>query len=152
MDADSLRDILAETIAEMSNEQTLELKNIVERAKEEVINAAQDCEITTSFGQMEESEARSNMKAEANEKKDKIRVDVQRICSAFQDDMKTMLEASKNGVTDVFKGRKEELKGKANESIGAYLAQLDKDLENKEQELAQYKEAIAEIDNIKQKL
>ena len=101
---------------------------------------------------MEESEARSNMKAEANEKKDKIRVDVQRICSAFQDDMKTMLEASKNGVTDVFKGRKEELKRKANESIGAYLAQLDKDLENKEQELAQYKEAIAEIDNIKQKL
>ena len=92
------------------------------------------------------------MKAEANEKKDKIRVDVQRICSAFQDDMKTMLEASKNGVTDVFKGRKEELKRKANESIGAYLAQLDKDLENKEQELAQYKEAIAEIDNIKQKL
>ena len=66
--------------------------------------------------------------------------------------MKTMLEASKNGVTDVFKGRKEELKGKANESIGAYLAQLDKDLENKEQELAQYKEAIAEIDKIKQKL
>ena len=152
VDADSLRDILAETIAEMSNEKTLELKNIVERAKEEVINAAQDCEITTSFGQMEESEARSNMKAEANEKKDKIRVDVQRICSAFQDDMKTMLEASKNGVTDVFKGRKEELKGKANESIGAYLAQLDKDLENKEQELAQYKEAIAEIDKIKQKL
>ena len=152
VDADSLRDILAETIAEMSNEKTLELKNIVERAKEEVINAAQDCEITTSFGSMEESEARSNMKAEANEKKDKIRVDVQRICSAFQDDMKTMLEASKNGVTDVFKGRKEELKGKANESIGAYLAQLDKDLENKEQELAQYKEAIAEIDKIKQKL
>ena len=152
VDADSLRDILAETIAEMSNEKTLELKNIVERAKEEVINAAQDCEITTSFGKMKESEARSNMKAEANEKKDKIRVDVQRICSAFQDDMKTMLEASKNGVTDVFKGRKEELKRKANESIGAYLAQLDKDLENKEQELAQYKEAIAEIDNIKQKL
>ena len=152
VDADSLRDILAETIAEMSNKKTLELKNIVERTKEEVINAAQDCEITTSFGKMEESEARSNMKAEANEKKDKIRVDVQRICSAFQDDMKTMLEASKNGVTDVFKGRKEELKGKANESIGAYLAQLDKDLENKEQELAQYKEAIAEIDNIKQKL
>ena len=152
VDADSLRDILAETIAEMSNEKTLEIKNIVERAKEEVINAAQDCEITTSFGSMEESEARSNMKAEANEKKDKIRVDVQRICSAFQDDMKTMLEASKNGVTDVFKGRKEELKRKANESIGAYLAQLDKDLENKEQELAQYKEAIAEIDNIKQKL
>ena len=152
VDADSLRDILAETIAEMSNKKTLELKNIVERAKEEVINAAQDCEITTSFGQMEESEARSNMKAEANEKKDKIRVDVQRICSAFQDDMKTMLEASKNGVTDVFKGRKEELKRKANESIGAYLAQLDKDLENKEQELAQYKEAIAEIDKIKQKL
>lgn len=80
---------------------------------------------------MEESEARSNMKTEANEKKDKIRVDVQRICSAFQDDMKTMLEASKNGVTDVFKGRKEELKRKANESIGAYLAQLDKDLEIK---------------------
>lgn len=152
VDADSLRDILAETIAEMSNKKTLELKNNVERAKEEVINAAQDCEITTSFGSMEESEARSNMKAEANEKKDKIRVDVQRICSAFQDDMKTMLEASKNGVTDVFKGRKEELKRKANESIGAYLAQLDKDLENKEQELAQYKEAIAEIDNIKQKL
>ena len=152
VDADSLRDILAETIAEMSNEKTLELKNIVERAKEEVINAAQDCEITTSFGRMEESEARSNMMAEANEKKNKIRVDVQRICSAFQDDMKTMLEASKNGVTDVFKGRKEELKGKANESIGAYLAQLDKDLENKEQELAQYKKAIAEIDNIKQKL
>ena len=44
------------------------------------------------------------------------------------------------------------MKGKANESIGAYLAQLDKDLENKEQELAQYKEAIAEIDKIKQKL
>ena len=152
VDADSLRDILAETIAEMSNKKTLELKNNVERAKEEVINAAQDCEITTSFGSMEESEARSNMKAEANEKKDKIRVDVQRICSAFQDDMKTMLEASKNGVTDVFKGRKEELKRKANESIGAYLAQLDKDLENKEQELAQYKEAIAEIDKIKQKL
>ena len=152
VDADSLRDILAETIAEMSNKKTLELKNNVESAKEEVINAAQDCEITTSFGSMEESEARSNMKAEANEKKDKIRVDVQRICSAFQDDMKTMLEASKNGVTDVFKGRKEELKRKANESIGAYLAQLDKDLENKEQELAQYKEAIAEIDNIKQKL
>lgn len=152
VDADSLRDILAETIAEMSNEKNLELKNIVERAKEEVINAAQDCEITTSFGSMEESEARSNMKTEANEKKDKIRVDVQRICSAFQDDMKTMLEASKNGVTDVFKGRKEELKRKANESIGAYLAQLDKDLENKEQELAQYKEAIAEIDKIKQKL
>ena len=152
VDADSLRDILAETIAEMSNKKTLELKNNVERAKEEVINAAQDYEITTSFGSMEESEARSNMKAEANEKKDKIRVDVQRICSAFQDDMKTMLEASKNGVTDVFKGRKEELKRKANESIGAYLAQLDKDLENKEQELAQYKEAIAEIDKIKQKL
>ena len=40
----------------------------------------------------------------------------------------------------------------SSESVKDYLAQLDKDLENKEQELAQYKEAIAEIDKIKQKL
>ena len=153
VDADSLRNILAETIAEMKNERTLDLKDKVESAKNRVIDVTQGCEIsTTSFGSMEESEARSKMKAEADEKKDEIRGKVQQICSAFQDDMKTMLEASKKAVTEVFKGRKEELKRRSSESVKDYLAQLDKDLENKEQELAQYKEAIAEIDKIKQKL
>ena len=101
---------------------------------------------------MDENEARSKMKAEADEKKDKVRGEVQRICESFQADLKTELEDSKKAVTEVFKGRKEELKRMSSESVKDYLAQLDKDLENKEQELAKYKEAIAEIDKIKQKL
>ena len=152
VDADSLRNILAETIASMTNARTLDLKDKVECAKKLVIDATQGCEISTSFGSMDENEARSKMKAEADEKKDKVRGEVQRICESFQADLKTELEDSKKAVTEVFKGRKEELKRMSSESVKDYLAQLDKDLENKEQELAQYKEAIAEIDKIKQKL
>lgn len=152
VDADSLRNILAEVIASMNNARTLDLKDIVENAKEQVIDAAQDCEITTSFGSMDEEEARSKMRAEADDKKEKLRQDVKRICSSFQDELKTKLEESKNAVTKVFTDRKDELISKSSESVKAYLDQLDNDLKNKEQELAQYKEAIAEIDNIKQKL
>lgn len=152
VDADSLRNILAEVIASMNNARTLDLKDIVENAKEQVIDAAQDCEITTSFGSMDEEEARSKMRADADDKKEKLRQDVKRICSSFQDELKTKLEESKNAVTKVFTDRKDELISKSSESVKAYLDQLDNDLKNKEQELAQYKEAIAEIDNIKQKL
>lgn len=152
VDADSLRNILAEVIASMNNARTLDQKDIVEIAKEQVIDAAQDCEITTSFGSMDEEEARSKMKAEADDKKEKLRQGVKRICGSFQDALKTKLEESKNAVTKVFTDRKDELISKSSESVKAYLDQLDNGLKNKEHELAQYKEVIAEIDNIKQKL
>lgn len=152
VDADSLRNILHEVIESMSNARTLDLKDIVRDAMGQIIDAAQDYEITTCFGSMEESEARSMMKEEADEMRNKIRTDTKRICSAFQDELKKKLEESKEDVVSIFTDRKEELKTKAGEGVDNYLAQLDKDLQNKEQELAQYKEAIAEIDKIKQKL
>ena len=152
VDADTLRNILSEVIASMNNARTLDLKDIFENAKEQVIGGAQDCEIRTILGSMSESEARSEMNAEADDKKNKIRQDVKRICVSFQDELRIELEASKNAVTKVFTDRKTELIRKSSESVETYLDQLDKDLKNKEKEIAQYKEAIAKINEIKKKL
>ncbi len=152
VDADSLRNILAEVIASMNNARTLDLKDIFENAKEQVIDTAQDCEIKTNFGSMKENEARSRMNTEAEYKKDKIRQDVMRICDSFKNELKIRLEESKNVATKVFTDRKTELIRKSSESVEAYLDQLDEDLKNKEQELSQYKEAIAKIDKIKKEL
>lgn len=152
VDADGLRNLLSEVIADMSNARTLDLKNIWTGARNQVIDAAQDCEITTSFGSVEESEVRAKMKEEAADKRKHIQQEVKRICGGFETELETKLENSKRDVISVFIQRKAELIRKANDGVEEYLAQLDKDLENKEQELAQYKEAIAEIDKIKQKL
>ena len=48
--------------------------------------------------------------------------------------------------------RKNELIDKATENINEYLKQLDSDLKSKEERLAQYKEAVNQIDKISKQL
>ncbi len=152
IDADSIRHILAEVIAKMDNARTLDLKNIIDRAKEQVVDASQDCEISTQFGSMEESQAREELRNRANEKRQEITDKVKRICNSLQSELEAKLYESKEAVVSVFTNRKNELVSKAGAEVDKYLAQLENDIKNKESELALYGEAIKQLNIIKSKL
>ena len=152
IDADSIRHILTEVIAKMDNVRTLDLKNIIDKAKEQVVNVSQDCDISTYFGSMDESEAREKLRIRANEKRREITDKVKRICNSFQSELETKLDESKVAVVSVFTNRKEELVSKASSEVDKYLVQLENDIKNKESELALYGEAIKQLDIIKSKL
>ena len=72
IDADSIRHILTEVIAKMDNVRTLDLKNIINKAIEQVVDVSQDCDISIHFGSMDESEARDKLRNRANEKRQEI--------------------------------------------------------------------------------
>lgn len=152
IDADSIRHILTEVIAKMDNVRTLDLKNIIDKAKEQVVDVSQDCDISIHFGSMDESEARDKLRNRANEKRQEITDKVKRICNSFQSELETKLDESKVAVVSVFTNRKEELVSKASSEVDKYLVQLENDIKNKESELALYGEAIKQLDIIKSKL
>lgn len=152
IDADSIRHILAEVIAKMDNARTLDLKNIIDRAKEQVVDASQDCEISTHLGSMEESQAREELRNRVNEKRQEITDKVKRICNSLQSELEAKLYESKEAVVSVFTNRKNELVSKAGAEVDKYLAQLENDIKNKESELALYGEAIKQLNIIKSKL
>ena len=152
IDADSIRHILTEVIAKMDNVRTLDLKNIINKAKEQVVDVSQDCDISIHFGSMDESEARDKLRNRANEKRQEITDKVKRICNSFQSELETKLDESKVAVVSVFTNRKEELVSKASSEVDKYLVQLENDIKNKESELALYGEAIKQLDIIKSKL
>ena len=152
IDADSIRHILTEVIAKMDNVRTLDLKNIIDKAKEQVVNVSQDCDISTYFGSMDESEAREKLRIRANDKRQEITDKVKRICNSLQSELETKLDESKVAVVSVFTNRKEELVSKASSEVDKYLVQLENDIKNKESELALYGEAIKQLDIIKSKL
>lgn len=152
IDADSIRLILTEVIAKMDNVRTLDLKNIINKAKEQVVDVSQDCDISTHFGSMDEKEASEKLKNRANEKRQEITDKVKRICNSLQSELETKLDESKVAVVSVFTNRKEELVSKASSEVDKYLVQLENDIKNKERELALYGEAIKQLDIIKSKL
>ena len=152
IDADSIRLILTEVIAKMDNVRTLDLKNIINKAKEQVVDVSQDCDISTHFGSMDEKEASEKLKNRANEKRQEITDKVKRICNSLQSELETKLDESKVAVVSVFTNRKEELVSKASSEVDKYLVQLENDIKNKESELALYGEAIKQLDIIKSKL
>ena len=152
IDADSIRHILTEVIAKMDNVRTLDLKNIINKAKEQVVDVLQDCDISTHFGSMDESEAREKLRIRANDKRQEITDKVKRICNSLQSELETKLDESKVAVVSVFTNRKEELVSKASSEVDKYLVQLENDIKNKESELALYGEAIKQLDIIKSKL
>jgi hypothetical protein len=150
--ADVLRAKLSEVIAKMDNARTLNLKNIVNKAVGQITDIAQDCVVETSFGSMDEGEARSKIRQSAEEQLNKVRGEVRRVCDGLNSEFETALEKSKDALADVFKSRKNELVDKATENINEYLKQLDSDLKSKEERLAQYKEAVNQIDKISKQL
>ena len=152
IDADSIRHILTEVIAKMDNVRTLDLKNIINKAKEQVVDVSQDCDISIHFGSMDESEAREKLRSRANDKRQEITDKVKRICNSLQSELETKLDESKVAVVSVFTNRKEELVSKASSEVDKYLVQLENDIKNKESELALYGEAIKQLDIIKSKL
>ena len=152
IDADSIRHILTEVIAKMDNVRTLDLKNIINKATEQVVDISQDCDISTHFGSMDESEAREKLRIMANDKRQEITDKVKRICDSLQSELETKLDESKVAVVSVFTNRKEELVSKASSEVDKYLVQLENDIKNKESELALYREAIKQLDLIKSKL
>ena len=152
IDADSIRHILTEVIAKMDNVRTLDLKNIINKATEQVVDISQDCDISTHFGSMDNNEASEKLKKRANDKRQEITDKVKRICNSLQSELETKLDESKVAVVSVFTNRKEELVSKASSEVDKYLVQLENDIKNKESELALYGEAIKQLDIIKSKL
>ena len=152
IDADSIRHILTEVIAKMDNVRTLDLKNIINKAEEQVVDVSQDCDISTHFGSMDNNEASEKLKKRANDKRQEITDKVKRICNSLQSELETKLDESKVAVVSVFTNRKEELVSKASSEVDKYLVQLENDIKNKESELALYGEAIKQLDIIKSKL
>ena len=152
IDADSIRHILTEVIAKMDNVRTLDLKNIINKAIEQVVDVSQDCDISTHVGSMDNNKAKKKKKNRANEKRQEITDKVKRICNSFQSELETKLDESKVAVVSVFTNRKEELVSKASSEVDKYLVQLENDIKNKESELALYGEAIKQLDIIKSKL
>lgn len=152
IDADSIRHILTEVIAKMDNVRTLDLKNIINKAIEQVVDVSQDCDISTHVGSMDNNEASEKLKIRANDKRQEITDKVKRICNSFQSELETKLDESKVAVVSVFTNRKEELVSKASSEVDKYLVQLENDIKNKESELALYGEAIKQLDIIKSKL
>ena len=152
IDADSIRHILTEVIAKMDNVRTLDLKNIINKAIEQVVDVSQDCDISTHVGSMDNNKASEKLKNRANEKRQEITDKVKRICNSLQSELETKLDESKVAVVSVFTNRKEELVSKASSEVDKYLVQLENDIKNKESELALYGEAIKQLDIIKSKL
>ena len=152
IDADSIRHILTEVIAKMDNVRTLDLKNIINKAIEQVVDVSQDCDISTHVGSMDNNEASEKLKKRANDKRQEITDKVKRICNSLQSELETKLDESKVAVVSVFTNRKEELVSKASSEVDKYLVQLENDIKNKESELALYGEAIKQLDIIKSKL
>lgn len=152
IDADSIRHILTEVIAKMDNVRTLDLKNIINKAIEQVVDVSQDCDISTHVGSMDNNKASEKLKKRANEKRQEITDKVKRICNSLQSELETKLDESKVAVVSVFTNRKEELVSKASSEVDKYLVQLENDIKNKESELALYGEAIKQLDIIKSKL
>ena len=152
IDADSIRHILTEVIAKMDNVRTLDLKNIINKAIEQVVDVSQDCDISTHVGSMDNNEASEKLKIRANDKRQEITDKVKRICNSLQSELETKLDESKVAVVSVFTNRKEELVSKASSEVDKYLVQLENDIKNKESELALYGEAIKQLDIIKSKL
>ena len=152
IDADSIRHILTEVIAKMDNVRTLDLKNIINKAIEQVVDVSQDCDISIHFGSIDEREASEKLKIRANDKRQEITDKVKRICNSLQSELETKLDESKVAVVSVFTNRKEELVSKASSEVDKYLVQLENDIKNKESELALYGEAIKQLDIIKSKL
>ena len=152
IDADSIRHILTEVIAKMDNVRTLDLKNIINKAIEQVVDVSQDCDISTHVGSMDNNEASEKLKIRANDKLQEITDKVKRICNSLQSELETKLDESKVAVVSVFTNRKEELVSKASSEVDKYLVQLENDIKNKESELALYGEAIKQLDIIKSKL
>ena len=152
IDADSIRHILTEVIAKMDNVRTLDLKNIINKAIEQVVDVSQDCDISTHVGSMDNNKASEKLKNRANDKRQEITDKVKRICNSLQSELETKLDESKVAVVSVFTNRKEELVSKASSEVDKYLVQLENDIKNKESELALYGEAIKQLDIIKSKL
>lgn len=152
IDADSIRHILTEVIAKMDNVRTLDLKNIINKAIEQVVDVSQDCDISTHVGSMDNNEASEKLKIRANDKRQEITDKVKRICNSLQSELETKLDESKVAVVSVFTNRKEEFVSKASSEVDKYLVQLENDIKNKESELALYGEAIKQLDIIKSKL
>ena len=152
IDADSIRHMLTEVIAKLDNVSILDLMNIINKAIEPLVVVSQDCDISTYFGSMDESEAREKLRIRANEKRREITDKVKRICNSLQSELETKLDESKVAVVSVFTNRKEELVSKASSEVDKYLVQLENDIKNKESELALYGEAIKQLDIIKSKL
>ena len=152
IDADSIRHILTEVIAKMDNVRTLDLKNIINKAIEQVVDVSQDCDISTHVGSMDNNKASEKLKKRANDKRQEITDKVKRICNSLQSELETKLDESKVAVVSVFTNRKEELVSKASSEVDKYLVQLENDIKNKESELALYGEAIKQLDIIKSKL
>lgn len=152
IDADSIRHILTEVIAKMDNVRTLDLKNIINKAIEQVVDVSQDCDISTHVGSMDNNKAREELRNRVNEKRQEITDKVKRICNSLQSELEAKLYESKEAVVSVFTNRKNELVSKAGAEVDKYLAQLENDIKNKESELALYGEAIKQLNIIKSKL
>lgn len=152
VDADSLRRMLKEIIDSMNSESTLNYRDAVDTARNNINAIAQDARINTTLGSMSEYQAQSTITERANDKNQEIRTKVSTEVDAFKKTMRGLLEKSKNSVIDVFKSRKQELIDKANESVKVYLGQLENDLENKKEQKQAYETSIGSIKKIEQML
>lgn len=152
VDADGLRRILAEVIAKMENARTLDLKDKVNEAKDQIFDAAQDSSIDTTFGSMDESTARTKLREQSDDKRQSVQNEVRRACNGLSDAFNTALKKSREDIINIFKDRKDELIQKTKEQVNAYLEQLDSDLQDKKEVLAQYQDAIQQIDQISKQI
>lgn len=148
LDADGLRRILGEVIASMSNSTVMSVKNLTNDISGRIMDIAQDCDISLSVGSVDETKAKNMITRRANDKRRRIESKLHDLLDEFNRDIQTELEKSKNEVVRIFTSRKNELASKANESVKEYLDSLEKELKDKKVQLANYKKAIENMNEI----
>lgn len=152
LDADGLRRVLREVIASMANEKTMDVTSLVNKASNEVMDIAQDCEFSKSVGKVDESTAQNKIKSRAANKRREIETKLRDLIDSFVSDVDGLAKNSKNEVIKIFRTRKEELVSKSKASVKEYLDNLERALKDKENQLKEYDKAVNCLNEIEKLL
>ena len=152
LDADGLRRVLREVIASMANEKTMDVTSLVNQASNEIMDIAQDCEFSKSVGQVDESTAQNKIRSRAEDKRREIETKLRDLIDSFVSDVDGLAKNSKNEVIKIFRTRKDELVSKSKASVKEYLDNLERALEDKENQLKEYDKAANCLNEIEKLL
>lgn len=149
LDADVLRNILSETIESMKTKITLNVGDIVRDFRFELAQQLQGLnDVNTSCGEMEEAEARNEIKRRADEIREKVQNRWHNAVTSVVEDLKTKTRKAREESVSVLKDRKEDFFKSVENSTKDYLENLQESLRDKETQLAIYEKAIKLIDNL----
>lgn len=138
-----LRNILNETIDSMNNGTTLDFYGTKDRFESAVASCLQgQDDVQTSFGSMEEHEARNKVLNSAQKMKNKVQSNVSSLVQSMRTEVQKVIKTGREGCLEVLTDNKDAFIDTIKTNIQQYLDELESSLQNKEQNIAVLTEAI----------